>query len=178
MFRPALKVELSKYAQSPFLFPEETDFYNQFNSFIDAHPKCLERSNPAHIVGSAFVVNHDRTKVLLTHHKKLNIWIQLGGHTDNETNIAAVAFREAQEESGIQIFSKPIEGIFDIDIHEIPGACRFHYDIRYIFQAPKDAQFHVSDESHNLAWVDLSNLDAYTKERTIHRMAEKVQLLK
>lgn len=178
MFRPALKHELTKYAQSPFIFPEEKDFFQRFLHFIDTHPDCLERSNSAHITASAWVINHDRTKALLTHHKKLNLWIQLGGHTEGDANISAVALKEAQEESGIETFSRPIEGIFDIDIfHELPGNCRIHYDIRYILQAPQNATFQVSEESHNLAWVNLAQLDSYTKERTIHRMAEKVNLL-
>src|SRR5436309_1471060 len=71
-------------------------------AFVTEWPSCFERSlEVGHITGSAWLLNHDCSKVLLTHHKKLNLWLQLGGHCDGESDVLAVALREAQEESGI-----------------------------------------------------------------------------
>jgi 8-oxo-dGTP pyrophosphatase MutT (NUDIX family) len=125
-------------------------------------------------------VNAAGTEILLTHHKKLNRWLQLGGHADGDTDVLAVALREAREESGldgIEIFSREI---FDIDIHRIPPRGKDpehdHYDVRYVFrQLGRDA-YTVSEESHDLAWVEIDGLERYTEEVSMLRMAEKWRL--
>ena len=70
---------------------------DRFIKFIEQNPNCFERSNKGHITGSAWIVNHDNSKVLLTHHRKLNLWLQLGGHADGEPDTKAVSLKEAQE---------------------------------------------------------------------------------
>ena len=83
------------------------------------------------------------------------------------------ALQEAEEESGITGFIFLHEGIFDIDIHPIPGSCEYHYDIRYLLQAPEEAHYNVSDESHDLAWVPLAKIAEYSSEPSVLRMAKK-----
>jgi 8-oxo-dGTP pyrophosphatase MutT (NUDIX family) len=69
--------------------------------FVEEQRECLLRSCvPGHLTGSAWIVSPDRTRTLLTHHLKLDKWLQLGGHADGDGDLAAVALREAQEESG------------------------------------------------------------------------------
>src|SRR5688500_2422734 len=81
---------------------EESHIIQQFNSFIATHPANYQREHlPGHFTGSALVVNKTFDKVLLMHHAKLNKWLQLGGHADGDRRLYEVAFREAQEESGI-----------------------------------------------------------------------------
>lgn len=168
-----LITELELYFDSRLITEEERPYSERFMSFIQNNPNCFERTNRGHITGSAWIVNYEGTHALLTHHKKLNIWVQLGGHADGNPDIKAVALQEAEEESGITGFEFVMPGIFDIDIHPIPGPCEFHYDVRYVLRAPKDAQFIVSGESHDLAWVELAKVSDYSKERSVVRMAEK-----
>ena len=74
-------------------------------AFVSAYPNCFERSlSIGHITGSAWLVNQTKTRVLLTHHKRLNKWLQLGGHADGNPNVLEVAMQEAREESGIEGF--------------------------------------------------------------------------
>ena len=90
-------------------------------SFVEKEPACADRSHQfGHLTGSAWIVNKTRTKALLMHHRKLNRWMQPGGHADGELDLLAVALREAREESGLSSI-EPVSGeVFDVDIHEIP----------------------------------------------------------
>ncbi len=146
--------------------------------FLDQYPNAFERSlEVGHITASAWLVNKDNTKALLTHHRKLNMWVQLGGHCDGNTDALAVAIQEAQEESGI-LGIKPVKyGVFDIDVHLIPESkkekAHYHYDIRFLLQVIGDEDFVVSHESHDLAWFDRDRNNLPTSERSVVRMFDK-----
>ncbi|EQD65072.1 NUDIX hydrolase family protein, partial [mine drainage metagenome] len=92
-----------------------------FTEFARSHPDCCQRRHPpGHFTGSAWLVSKDGARVLLTHHRKLGRWLQLGGHADGDADLARVALREAEEESGLS--GLRVEGgIFDLDCHAIPA---------------------------------------------------------
>jgi len=143
----------------------EKPFIAQTIEFIKNNPNCFERTNlNGHICGSIWIISPDGKKALLTHHKKLNRWFQLGGHSDGDGDTWNVALREAQEESGIEGLSFITRDIFDIDIHPIPEnkkknePAHLHYDIRFLLQAPTE-DFIISDESNDLKWVSSEELD-------------------
>ena len=147
-------------------------------TFVESNTDCFERSlQIGHVTGSAWVVNKAGTHVLLTHHKKLNMWLQLGGHADGNFDILDAALREAVEESGIQALEPVGSEIFDIDIHLIPARktepAHNHHDIRFIFHCLENEDYVVSDESHDLAWVEIQRLAEYTNEESMLRMAKK-----
>ncbi|MEP7042683.1 MAG: NUDIX hydrolase [Dokdonella sp.] len=137
---------------------------------------CRERSE-GHLTGSAWLVSADGERVLLTHHRKLDRWLQLGGHADGDADLARVALREAEEESGLT--DLVVEAaIFDLDRHQIPArgdvAAHWHYDVRYVVRASMCENFRVSEESHALAWRRITDLatDA-TADASMQRMARK-----
>ena len=111
------------------------------------------------------------------HHAKLNKWVQPGGHADGEENILNVALREAEEETGLTKLN-PKQNIFDVDIHLIPARKdfpeHFHYDIRFLVEANEEDEIIVSDESHDVKWISLSELEDFTKERSVLRMKDKL----
>lgn len=131
-----------------------------------------------HFTGSAWLASADGQRVLLTHHRKLGRWLQLGGHADGDRDLAAVALREAQEESGLPGLQLPTTGIFDLDRHwipergEVPG--HWHFDVRYVVQAGADEDFVVSEESLALAWRDIAAIagDAQADD-SLRRMAAR-----
>src|ERR1700733_12486747 len=89
-------------------------------TFVEQHATCFERSHKdGHITASAFLLNKHETHALLMHHKKLNMWVQVGGHCDGNSDVLAVALQEAQEESGIMHIVPVFPTIFDIDVHTI-----------------------------------------------------------
>ena len=118
MHRQKLIYDLENYRNR---YPAETDVIDRLLDFINRTPACFSRSQPdGHITGSAWLVNNDQ-QVLLTYHKKLRMWLQLGGHADGNTSVMEVALKEAQEESGITELKVILDTIFDIDIHYIPA---------------------------------------------------------
>ena len=168
---------LEQYRTHSSCLPEEYEVATRFINFVGKNKDCFERSHTGHVTSSVWILNYEKTHALLTHHKKLNRWLQLGGHNDGDTNCARVALKEAQEESGIKEFTFLMPDIFDIDIHAIPNACAYHYDVRYLLQAPKGAAYEVSEESHDLAWIQLHEIAHHAPFRSVTRMLEKSLLL-
>ncbi len=131
-----------------------------------------------HFTSSAWLVSADGMRVLLTHHRKLGMWLQLGGHADGETDFAAVAMTEAREESGVQDLVLESGAIFDLDRHWIPEhkgvPAHWHYDVRFVVRATGDEAFVVSSESLDLAWRDIASLlDDEKADASLRRMARK-----
>jgi len=158
--------------------PEAAATVALFREFGHGHPDAFERACvPGHYTGSAWLVSADGGRVLLTHHRKLDRWLQPGGHADGDTDLARVALREAEEETGLTgLELEP--GIYDLDRHRIParGADpeHWHYDVRFVVRALGSEQFTVSDESHALAWRPVADVaDDASADESVRRMALK-----
>lgn len=163
-------------------YREEEEYKLQMLDFLYNNDVFLGKGNSkGHLTGSAWIVNRDRTMVLLTHHRKLNKWLQLGGHTEENENVLETALREAKEESGLSNIICLSENIFDIDVHIIPERKaekeHFHYDIRFIFEANSEDKLLVSSESKALKWVTLEEIRNFSQSPSILRMAEKTKKL-
>lgn len=159
-------------------WPAEAAVVAQFMDLLadPADPFVRERLG-GHFTASAWLVSEDGTRVLLTHHRKLDRWLQLGGHADGDRDLPGVALKEAEEESGLRgLTLEP--GLFDLDRHWIPEhkgvPAHWHYDLRYVVRAGADEAFVVSDESHALAWRDVRALaDQQDADPSVRRMARK-----
>ena len=160
-------------------FPEETST-SKFLEFLASGELLQGKANPRrHITASTWIVNPSRTRVLLTHHAKLDKWVQLGGHTDEGEDWTEAALREAREESGLDALRLVQPGLFDLDVHEIPArpgqTAHLHYDLRFLVEADDRVALVLSDESHDLKWVDLERLRDFTGEASQNRMALKTR---
>ncbi len=145
--------------------------------FVQQNAECFRRTlRVGHITGSAWVVNRERTHTLLVHHRRLGKWLQPGGHAEDETDVLAVAVREAEEETGLRV--QPISrSIFDVDAHDIPESkkepAHVHYDIRYMVEADMMNRVVVSPESRAVEWVRLSQVAAMNNEESVLRLVRK-----
>ena len=160
--------------------PEEVAARDRMVALLDGTPECFQRTAfPAHFTGSAFVVNADGSRVLLHHHRKLDRWLQFGGHCDGEEDIVRVARREALEETGIEGLIVASERPFDLDIHEIPAhsgdPAHFHYDVRFMLIAPEGTVFAASEESHEVRWFAAEELGNVPLDESVWRMIRKWQ---
>jgi len=164
------------------VYEEEKVFCQRFLELLK-QDRCYHRDHlPGHLTGSAFIIDKTRHHTLLTHHAKLNKWLQPGGHADGDEDIAGVALREAQEETGVTNFVFLQEDIFDIDVHLIPARKdfpeHFHYDVRFLLEASRNDKLIITEESHDLAWIDLNKVGSIVSHSpAMMRMVEKVRLL-
>ncbi len=187
--------------QYQLFYPKEQPRIARVRTLVQQHPNCFERTClPGHITGSAWILSPDKKKCLLTHHRKLNRWLQLGGHADGQTSPQKIALREAQEESGMQDFSFPNLSSpllnqasslpltqlllpLDLDTHRIPArynsagqeteSAHAHHDIRYLLIAAPNQTIQISEESNALAWFDLKEIPSLFSEASLLRMYHK-----
>jgi 8-oxo-dGTP pyrophosphatase MutT (NUDIX family) len=159
--------------------PEEATDRERIINLLDHCSTCFSRETfPAHFTGSALVVSWDAARVLLHHHRKLDRWLQFGGHCDGSEDVLSVARREAFEESGIAGLTLTSDQPFDLDIHEIPalGAepAHEHYDVRYLFAAPNGATATISRESNELRWFTLEQAQHQNLDPGLLRMIARL----
>ena len=177
MHRAAVLALLRTHAAQP-LEPHEAAMTAATVRFVEEHADCLLRAcAPGHLTGSAWIVDPQRTHTLLTHHLKLEKWLQLGGHADGDGDLLAVALREAREESGLTQVLAIRREIFDVDRHWIPprkaDAGHYHYDLRFLLEADPREPLAISSESKDLAWVELGRVSALNPEESMARMVRK-----
>lgn len=143
-------------------------------AFMDANPDCLTRDNEvAHMTASAWVVNPARDKVLMVYHNIYDSWSWTGGHADGEADLAAVAYREAREETGIQDLKPLMEGPVSLEIITVDGhvkkgryvSSHLHMNLTYLFEASEDQALTVKeDENSGVAWIPRDALESYVSE--------------
>jgi 8-oxo-dGTP pyrophosphatase MutT (NUDIX family) len=157
----------------------EAAMLSRILGFVESREACFERSLvEGHVTGSAWVVDRERRHALLTHHAKLDKWLQMGGHCDGDSDVLRVALREVEEESGLVEVTPLLDGaVFDVDAHEIParGAepAHVHYDIRFLLEAGRAAPLKMSDESHDLRWVAFEEIPKLNTDESVLRMLRK-----
>jgi 8-oxo-dGTP pyrophosphatase MutT (NUDIX family) len=185
MHRRSLLDTLAAYRP---IFPSEADVVDRICDLVRSHADCFDRRcRPGHITGAAWILSADRRRSLLTHHRKLDRWLQLGGHADGQWQLHEVALREAREESGMNAFDfVPVAGAllpFDLDVHVIParydGEGRLiedaheHHDVRFLLIAHAEQRILASDESHDVGWFTPDEVLALTREESVLRMLRK-----
>jgi len=185
MHRKPLLETLQRYGAA---YPQESACVDRVRSLVENHPDCFERSClPGHVTASAWILSPDRNRVLLTRHRKLNRWLQLGGHADGDACVLRVALREAREESGMRDFGvicpggtpEGVDSILplDIDVHKIPARGQepehAHHDIRYLLVAHEGQPLAISDESIDLAWFDPAELEPLAPDASLRRLCAK-----
>ncbi|MEV5489007.1 NUDIX hydrolase [Streptomyces bobili] len=121
---------------------------------LAAHPDGVWKACEAgHLTASALVIDPEQGRVLLTLHRKLRMWLQMGGHCEPEdVSLAAAALREATEESGVPGLTLLPGGPVRLDRHPIPAPCHWHLDVQYAAVAPPGSTQTISEESLDLRW--------------------------
>jgi 8-oxo-dGTP pyrophosphatase MutT (NUDIX family) len=181
--RAALVEALRRHAPAD---AEEARDRDHILAFVTRHARPFDRAiREGHLTGSAVTVSADGSRVLLLHHRKLDRWLQPGGHGDpGETSGEQVALRETFEESGIvglalhETAPRPL----DVDVHEIPARgeepAHEHLDLRYLVRAPEGARVSPAlAELHEIRWVAWHETDALFPDHGLRRALGKARAL-
>ncbi|MEW2622529.1 NUDIX hydrolase [Streptomyces sp. NPDC048106] len=133
-------------------YGSQGDLRQTYLDHLAGHPDGMWRDcADGHITASALVIEPETGRVLLTLHRKLRMWLQMGGHCEQgDTTLAGAALREATEESGITTLRLLETGPVRLDRHHTP--CAWHLDVQYAAVAPPGAVEAISDESLELRW--------------------------
>ena len=169
--RENLISQIEKY--QPFNEQEATD-KTMILEWIRDNENAFSRENTvAHITASAWVVNKDRSKVLMVYHNIYNSWSWLGGHADGETDLLSVAIREVKEEAGISDVRPVSEEIFSLESLTVDGhvkkgkyvSSHLHLNITYLLEADSEEKVSVKeDENSGVAW--------FTPEEALEKSTE------
>ncbi|OKK06353.1 NUDIX hydrolase [Streptomyces sp. CB03234] len=152
---------------------DQAELRQVYLDHLAAHPDGMWKACGAgHLTASALVVDPERGRVLLTLHKKLGMWLQMGGHCEpGDDTVAGAALREATEESGIPGLTLLPGGPARLDRHPIPAPCHWHLDVQYVAVAPPDAVEAISDESLDLRWFGYEEV-AGVADTSVVRLVE------
>lgn len=133
-------------------YEDQEELRQVYLDHLEAHPDGLWKAcKDGHITASALVIDPEQQRVLLTLHRKMRMWLQMGGHCEPaDETLAAAALREAREESGIAGLALLPGGPVRLDRHHTP--CAWHLDVQYAAIAPAGAHEAISDESLDLRW--------------------------
>lgn len=157
---------------------EQENLYKKYLSVEAIGNELFNRKNyPFHFTASAWILDSERSNTLLIYHKKIQKWIQPGGHADGETNLAKVALKEAFEETGLQSLTLINDDIFDFDFTPIEALldvpAHIHLDVRYAIEADKNEIVLESAESEGVNWIPLQQLLIESEDAGVLRMCKK-----
>ena len=159
---------------------------------------CLEQKNVfcrtnkiAHITSSAWVVNKERTKVLMAYHKIYDSWAWLGGHNDGNKNCLEVAIKEVKEESGLKEVQPVLDSIYSLEVLTVDGhvkkgeyvSSHLHLNITYLLEADENQPLTVKeDENKDVTWFDLEQAiqkssEPWFQEHVYAKLNEKLKTI-
>ncbi len=184
-----MNIEAALRAYRPYNIQEEKD-KETILSFLERYDDAYERSNElAHMTASAWVVNPDKTKVLMAYHRIYDSWAWLGGHCDGNKDCLAVAIREVREEAGVENVVPLSEDIFSLEVLSVDSHYKrgeyvpthLHLNVTYLLQADEKEDLHIKeDENSNVSWFGLDEAiersnEEWFKQNIYKKLNEKLR---
>lgn len=181
-----LREQITRYI--PFNEQEKKD-KELMLKYIDTFDDVLTRNNEmCHFVASSWIVNKERTKILMIYHNMYKSWAWTGRHADGNQNLLQVAMREAKEETGIRNLKPLSEGFFGIQILSTNShikkakyvSSHLHLDCNFLFEADENEELKIKeDENSDVKWIDIDKVVDITSEEHMKpiykKMNEKLQ---
>ena len=176
-----LKNDIEKF--KPYNEQEEMDKSFMLD-FINKNEDCLVRDNRvAHFTASNWIVNKDRTKIIMIYHNIYKSWAWTGGHADGDEDLMHVALKEATEESNIQNLKPLTEGIFSLEVLTVNGhvkrgkyvSSHLHLNCTFLFEADESEELRIKeDENSGVKWIDINQAVEITNEENMKPIYKKL----
>ena len=167
----------------PYNIQEEND-KKLILEYIDMFPDILTRDNKlCHFTASNWIVNKDRTKVLMAYHNIYNSWAWTGGHADGDEDLLRVSIKEASEETGINNLKLLSDGIFSIEILPVSAhikrghfvSSHLHLNCTYLFEANEEDEIRIKeDENSGVSWIDIDKAIEVSQEDHMKVIYQKI----
>lgn len=175
-----LKEQIENY--KPYNEQEEKDKETMLK-YINTFDDVLTRANEfGHFTASAWVVNKERTKVLMIYHNIVQSWAWTGGHADGESNLLGTAIRELKEETGVENVKVLSEDIFSLEIACVNGhvkrgkyvSSHVHLNLTYLLEVDENEPLRIKeDENSGVKWVNIEDVEKVSNEKWIIENAYK-----
>ena len=176
-----LRREIEEY--KPYNEQEEQD-KKVILKYIDTFDDVLTRNNEfGHFTASSWVLNKDKTKVLMIYHNIYKSWAWTGGHSDGDSNLLNVAIREVKEETGVKDVKPISDDIFSLEIICVNGhvkrgkyvSSHVHLNVTYLLEADEDEELKIKeDENSGVRWVDIDKAVELSNEAWMKGIYKKL----
>ena len=182
-----LKENLEKYI--PYNEQEEAD-KEVMLSYINNFDNVLTRENKyGHFTSSAFVLNRERTKILMAYHKIYDSWAWVGGHSDGDSDLLHVAMKEAKEETGIKNVVPIFKDIYSLELINVNGhekrgkyvGSHVHLNVTYLLEADENEKIHIKeDENSGVRWIPINKIlesssELWVRDRVYAKIIDKMK---
>ena len=182
-----LKEQIEKYI--PYNEQEVSD-KELMLEYIDKFEDVLTRKNKmCHFTASNWIVNKDRTKVLMIYHNIYKSWAWTGGHADGESDLLSVAVREVKEETGVENVKVLDDDIFSLEIVCVNGhvkrgkyvSSHVHLNVTYLLEVDENEKLRIKeDENSGVKWVPIDEVEVtsnerWVKEKVYRKLNEKLR---
>lgn len=173
----------------PYNEQEEVD-RNIMLKYINDFDDVLTRQNEyGHFTSSAFVLNKERTKILMIYHKIYNSWAWIGGHSDGDSDLLYVAMKEAKEETGIKNVAPISKDIYSLELINVNGhekrgkyvGSHIHLNVTYLLEADENEEIHIKeDENSGVKWVPINEVlkmssEPWIRDRVYAKIIDKMK---
>ena len=159
------------------------DYIRDFNDIL------TRQNEYGHFTSSAFVLNKERTKMLMIYHKIYNSWAWVGGHSDGDSDLLYVAMKEAKEETGIKNVAPISNDIYSLEIINVNGhekrgkyvGSHVHLNVTYLLEADENEEIHIKeDENSGVKWVPIDEVlnvtsEIWVRDRVYTKIIEKMK---
>lgn len=158
--------------------------------YINDFDDTLTRQNKyGHFTSSAFVLNKEKTKILMIYHKIYNSWAWTGGHSDGDEDLLYVAMKEAKEETGIKSVIPIFKDIYSLELINVNGhekrgkyvSSHVHLNVTYLLEADENEDIHIKeDENSGVKWVPINKIlesssEPWIRDRVYSKIINKMK---
>ncbi len=182
-----LKENIEKFI--PYNEQEEVDRRIMLNYINDFNDVLTRKNEYGHFTSSSFILNKERTKMLMAYHKIYKSWAWTGGHSDGDSDLLYVAMKEAKEETGIKNVKPISSDIYSLELicvngHEKRGkyvCSHVHLNVTYLLEADEKEEIHIKeDENSGVRWVPIDKIlevssEPWVRDRVYAKIIDKMK---